>query len=51
MSRELIIDNSVQASKPQLEGFKIHNVEFKGVEKTDITSPKDGVVYKVIVIK
>lgn len=48
---ELVIDNSVQASKPQLEGFKIHNVEFKGVEKTDITSPKDGTIYKVIVIK
>lgn len=51
MSKELVIDNSVQASKPQLEGFKIHNVEFKGVEKTDITSPKDGTIYKVIVIK
>lgn len=51
MSKELIVDNSVSASKPQLEGYKIHNVEFKGVEKTDITSPKDGTIYKVIVIK
>lgn len=51
MSRELVVDNSVQASKPQLEGFKIHNVEFKGAEKTDIPSLKDDTVYKVIVIK
>lgn len=51
MSKELIIDNSVAASKVPLEGFKIHNVEFKGAEKTDITSPKDGTIYKVVVIK
>lgn len=51
MSKEFVVDNSVQASKNQLEGFKIHEVEFKGVDKTDITSPKDGTVYKVIVIK
>lgn len=34
-------------SKPTLEGFKIHDVEFKGVEKGDY---KEG-QYKVIVVK
>lgn len=47
---ELIIDNSVKADKPALEGFKIHSVEFKGAEKKDFTS-KEGVLYKVIVLK
>lgn len=51
MSKELIVDNSVPVSKPQLEGYNIHSVEFKGVDKTDITSPKDGTVYKVVVLK
>jgi len=41
------IDNNVTANKPQLEGFKIHDVEFKGCEKADY---KNG-EYKVIVIK
>lgn len=44
---EYTIDNKTQVSKPLLEGFKIHNAEFKGVEKTDF---KNG-EYKVIVIK
>jgi len=43
------IDNSVNVStsKPLLEGFKIHDVEFKGVEKADY---KNG-EFKVIVVK
>jgi hypothetical protein len=43
------INNDVDAStsKPILEGFKIHNVEFKGVETPDY---KEG-TYKVIVLK
>jgi hypothetical protein len=50
MSKELVVDNSVQASKPLLEGFKIHNVEFKGAEKTDLTG-RDSTIYKTVVIK
>lgn len=43
------IDNSVNVStgKPLLEGFKIHDVEFKGVEKEDYK----GGEFKVIVCK
>jgi len=43
------IDNSVNVStsKPLLEGFKIHDVEFKGVEKAEYKNDE----FKVIVVK
>lgn len=42
------IDNSVNVStsKPALEGFKIHNVEFKGVEKGEY---KGGEMHVIVV--
>jgi hypothetical protein len=50
MSKEFVVDGSVQVIKPTLEGFMIHNVEFKGAEKPDFTG-KDGTIYKTVTLK
>lgn len=50
MSNAFVVDNSVTAVKPPLEGFAIHTVTFKGAEKPDFNG-KDGTVYKTVVLK